>query len=81
MATLEYFYYRMGSRIWGPFGFHDAFNIEANWVSPSFLAIDQGPMTPMIENHRTGLPWRMFMGSDVANTILQKLEEARPAAK
>jgi hypothetical protein len=50
-------------------------------VSPSYLAIDQGPMVPMIENHRTGLPWKMFMKSDVAKAILEKLEEARPAAK
>ncbi len=46
MATLKYFYYEMGSRIWGPFGFHDAFNLGADWVSPSYLAIDQGPMAP-----------------------------------
>ncbi|MHC4734226.1 MAG: hypothetical protein ACYTDW_07150 [Planctomycetota bacterium] len=38
-------------------------------------------MVPMIENHRTGLPWKMFMKSDVAKAILEKLEEARPAAK
>ena len=46
-----------------------------------YLAIDQGPMVPMIENHRTGLPWKMFMKSDVAKAILEKLAEARPAAK
>jgi len=81
MATLKHFYYEMGPRIWGPFGFRDAFNPGADWVSPSYLAIDQGPMAPMIENHRTGLPWKMFMKSDVAKAILETLEEARPAAK
>ena len=68
----------MGPRIWGPFGFHDAFNLGADWVSPSYLAIDQGPMAPMIENHRTGLPWKMFMKSDVANAILEKLGKLAP---
>lgn len=80
MATLKHFYHEMGSNLWGPFGFYDAFNLGADWVSPSYLAIDQGPMAPMIENHRTGLPWKMFMQSDAAKAILQKLEEARPAA-
>jgi hypothetical protein len=81
LATLKHFYHEMGSSLWGPFGFYDAFNLGENWVSESYLAIDQGPMAPMIENHRTGLPWRIFMKSDVAKAILQKLEEARPAAR
>jgi hypothetical protein len=81
MAALKHFYYEMGSRIWGPFGFRDAFNLGADWVSPSYLAIDQGPTAPMIENHRTGLVRKMFMKSDVAKATLEKLAEARPAAK
>ncbi|TWT81618.1 hypothetical protein CA13_30710 [Planctomycetes bacterium CA13] len=76
MATLKYYYYEMAPQIWGPFGFHDAFNRGDDWVSSNYLAIDQGPMAPMIENHRTGLPWKMFMKSDVAKTILEKIEEA-----
>jgi hypothetical protein len=81
MATLKHFYYELGPRIWGPFGFYDAFNMGEDWVSDCFLAIDQGPMTPMIENHRTGLPWELFMRSDIAKSILERLDEARPAAK
>ena len=81
MATLTHFYHELGPRIWGPFGFYDAFNPGADWVSPSYLAIDIGPMAPMIENHRTGLPWNTFMKSDVAGAILEKLDEASPAAK
>jgi hypothetical protein len=81
MATLSHFYHELGSKLWGPFGFYDAFNPGADWVSSRYLAIDQGPMAPMIENHRTGLPWKMFMKSDVARDILAKLKEARPAAR
>jgi hypothetical protein len=81
LATLKHFYYDLGPSLWGSFGFYDAFNKDANWTSPSFLAIDQGTMTPMIENHRTGLPWKMFMKSAAASTMLEKLEEAKPAAK
>lgn len=78
MATLKHFYYEMGAELWGPFGFYDAFNLGKGWVSPSFLAIDQGTMAPMIENYRTGLLWEVFMQSEVAHTILQKLKVARP---
>lgn len=81
MATLRHFYHELGPRLWGAFGFHDAFNPGADWVSPSYLAIDQGPMAPMIENHRTGLPWKMFMSTEIADRILQELDKARPVAK
>lgn len=61
LKALKHFYHEHGPRIWGPFGFHDAFNVTHDWVSDTFLAIDQGTICPMIENHRTGLCWRMFM--------------------
>jgi hypothetical protein len=32
MATLKHFYYEMGERIWGPFGFYDSFNQQRDWV-------------------------------------------------
>jgi hypothetical protein len=36
---------------------------ERNWYARTYLAIDQGPIVAMIENHRTGLLWRLFMRS------------------
>lgn len=30
------------------------------WVSPGQFGLDQGIVTMMIENHRTGLPWRLM---------------------
>ncbi|WP_348626691.1 glucoamylase family protein [Rhizobium sp. R635] len=48
-------------RLWGAFGFADAFAPAENWVSDCHLAINQGPMVAMIENYRTGLLWRLFM--------------------
>lgn len=32
------------------------------WVSPAVVGINQGPVVLMIENHRTGLPWRLMRG-------------------
>ena len=61
IRALRYFYYILGDRTWGDYGFYDAFNITENWYASSYLAIDQGPILLMIENHRTGLLWDLFM--------------------
>lgn len=61
MAALKHFYRVHGERLWGPYGFYDAFNLEKNWFASSYLAIDQGPIVAMIENHRSGLLWDLFM--------------------
>lgn len=60
MRALRYFM-RRGERLWRRYGFTDAFNEGADWVGDDWLAIDQGPIVVMIENHRTGLLWRLFM--------------------
>ena len=45
----------------GKYGPYDAFSEEHQWYLPRYLAIDQGPIPVMIENHRTGLLWDLFM--------------------
>ncbi len=61
MAALRHFYRNLGENLWGDFGFYDAFNLDQNWFANSYLAIDQGPIVVMIENHRSGLFWKKFM--------------------
>ena len=61
MTALKCFYFDEGERLFGPSGFYDAFNGNQNWVADSYLAIDQGPILVMLQNHRTGLLWKMFM--------------------
>jgi hypothetical protein len=61
MAALTHFYRGLGEDLWGPYGFYDAFNLNKNWFAPSYLAIDQGPIVVMMENHRSGLFWELFM--------------------
>ena len=61
MRALRYFHETMGAKIWGRYGFTDAFSESANWFADTYLAIDQGPIVAMIENHRSGLLWRLFM--------------------
>lgn len=70
MKAIRFFYYKIGDRIWGDYGFTDAFNASAEWYANSFLAIDQGPQIIMIENYRTGLLWNLFMqNTDVQNGL------------
>jgi len=64
MQALRFFYYVLGDKIWGPHGFYDAFNLTTLWFARSYLAIDQGPIIVMIENHRTGLIWSLFMRNE-----------------
>ncbi len=61
MRALRFFYDILGDRLWGPYGFYDAFNVTSGWYANSYLAIDQGPIIVMIENHRSGLLWNLFM--------------------
>jgi hypothetical protein len=63
LAALKHLYREYGDRLWGEFGFRDAFNLDRNWFADSYIAIDQGPIICMIENHRTQLCWRMFMAN------------------
>jgi hypothetical protein len=73
LQALKFFYYSIGDRLWGNYGFYDAYNITAGWTAPSYLAIDQGPIIVMIENHRTGLLWDLFMSAPEVQAGLTKL--------
>lgn len=73
MKALKFFYYKLGDRLWGPYGFYDAFNLTEGWVASSYLAIDQGPIIIMIENHRTGLLWNLFMSAPEVQAGVTKL--------
>ena len=57
----------------GKYGPYDAFSLEKNWVLPRYLAIDQGPIPVMIENHRSGLFWMLFMTNKDVVKGLDKL--------
>lgn len=73
MKALKFFYYTLGDRLWGPYGFYDAFNITEGWTADSYLAIDQGPIIVMIENYRTGMLWDLFMSAPETQTAMDKL--------
>ena len=78
MQALKYFYYKLGDQLWGDYGFYDSFSIKEQWVADSYLAIDQGPIIIMIENHRSGLPWKLFMSTPEIKAGMKKLGFSSP---
>ncbi len=78
LLALRNFYYNFDGKLWGQYGFYDAFNKSANWYSNQYLAIDQGPIIVMIENHRTGLLWDLFMSCPEVKQGLTKLGFTSP---
>ena len=73
LDAIRFFYYTIGDKIWGEYGFTDAFNATEGWFATSYLAIDQGPMIVMIENHRTQLLWNLFMSCPEVIDAAEKL--------
>ena len=72
MAVLRNLY-DMGDKVWGKYGFYDAFNETDNWYPKRYLAIDQGPIAVMIENYRSQLLWKLFMSHPDVQNGLKKL--------
>jgi len=73
LKAIRFFYYKLGDKVWGEYGFKDAFSLSDPWFADSYLAIDQGPQIVMIENYRTGLIWNLFMSCPEVKTGLIKL--------
>lgn len=73
MQALKFFYYVLGDKLWKEYGFVDAFSLQEPWFATSFLAIDQGPIIVMIENHRSGLLWDLFMSCPEIKASMKNL--------
>ncbi|MGZ5248118.1 MAG: glucoamylase family protein, partial [Flavitalea sp.] len=73
IKALKFYYYVLGDKLWKNYGFIDAFSLHEPWFADSFLAIDQGPIIIMIENHRTRLFWDLFMSAPEIKAGMRKL--------
>jgi hypothetical protein len=80
-AAMKHWYNDMKNKLWGSYGFYDAFSEKDNWFLPRYLAIDQGPIVVMMENHRTGLLWNLFMSCPEVKTGLKNLGFTSPHLK
>ena len=63
MRALKHFYRDLGPKGFGIYSFHDAFNQTQNWYEEVYMALNQAPITVMIENQRSGLIWKNFMAN------------------
>jgi len=59
-----------GKKIYGRYGFADAFNPATGWVSPDVIGIDVGISLLSAENLRTGRVWQWFMANPEAEKAL-----------
>ncbi len=73
MQMLRFLYNEKKALYVGEAGPYDAFSAAYNWVTPRYLAIDQGTITPMVENYRTGFVWNLFMKAPEIKAGLKKL--------
>ncbi|SFG66880.1 glucoamylase family protein [Pedobacter insulae] len=78
MKMIRHLYEDLGDKVWGEYGFYDAFSETADWYPKRYLGIDQGPIVVMIENGRTGLLWDLFMSAPEVQTGLKKLDFQSP---
>jgi hypothetical protein len=78
LQAMRHFLTAHGDKVWGRFGFVDAFCEDKDWFADSYVAIDQGPIIIMIENYRTGLLWKLFMSVPEVQAGLRKLTFSSP---
>ena len=74
MAAFKHFYRDLGDRAWGIYGPIDAYNLDEDWWSPIYMGLNQAPITVMVENHRTGLVWKLFHSNPEIQTMLKKVD-------
>ena len=67
LETLETMKTRFGSKIYGRYGFADAFNPTTGWVDTDVIGIDVGITLLSAENARSGNVWHWFMRNPSIN--------------
>lgn len=73
LDALRFIYENYGNRIYGDYGFKDAFNLERNWFSGEYLGIDQGIIVIMLENFlNDGDVWKRFMSLPAIQEWIRK---------
>lgn len=73
MAVLRHLYRDLGDKVWGVYGFHDGFNETENWFDECYMGLNQAQIVVGIENHRTGLPWKLFMTNPEIQPMLDAI--------
>jgi hypothetical protein len=61
VPALRQMHRQFGARIYGRYGFADAFHPTSGWINPDVIGIDLGITLLSAENLRTGHVWKWFM--------------------
>lgn len=72
LRAMQTMYNRYRSRIWGRYGFSNAFNVDRDWWDKDVIGIDLGMALLAIEDHRTGGIWRLLMRRPEVQRGLQR---------
>lgn len=72
LAALKHMKAEYGEKIYGKYGFADAFNPQNGWVGKDVLGIDLGITLLSIENLRSGKVWYWFMQNDEIRRALKR---------
>lgn len=79
--AMVHWYKNYDGKLFGKYGFYDAFSETDNWYPQRYLAIDQGPEVVMMENYRSGLLWKLFMSCPEVQGGLKMLGFTSPYLK
>jgi hypothetical protein len=60
IMALEQMYEKHGNKLYGKYGFRDAFNETIGWYDQDYLGIDQGPIVIQIQNFRNEFVWELM---------------------
>jgi hypothetical protein len=73
LAALKEMKREYGEKIYGRYGFADAFNPQTGWVNPDVIGIDLGIALLSIENLRSGKIWYWFMQNDEIRRAMKRV--------
>ncbi|HZI48667.1 MAG TPA: glucoamylase family protein [Pyrinomonadaceae bacterium] len=71
--ALESMHSRYGAKIYGKYGFVDAFNPQTGWTDTDVIGINAGIILLSAENMRTASIWRWFMANPEIPLALEKV--------
>jgi hypothetical protein len=73
VPALREMHRRFGDRVYGRYGFADAFHPTTGWVNPDVIGIDVGITLLSAENLRTGKVWTWFMQNGPIRTAIARV--------
>lgn len=81
ISFMHYLKDSIGDKVWGKYGFYDAYSETEDWFPQRYLAIDQGPIVVMIQNYKDSFIWDLFMNAPDVQEGLKKLNFSSPYIK